>query len=52
MANITAATDHILAARKANYYILRDIPRGKYSPEYMQDKQKAAEEKDIVARVK
>ena len=48
----TAATDHILAARKANYYILRDIPRGKYSPEYMQDKQKAAEEKDIVARVK
>lgn len=48
----TAATDHIIAARKANYYILRDIPRGKYSPEYMQDKEVAAEEKDVVARVK
>ena len=48
----TAATDHIIAARKANYYILRDIPRGKYSPEYMQDKEVAAEKKDVVARVK
>lgn len=48
----TAATDHIVAARKANYYILRDIPRGKYSPEYMQDKEVAAEKKDVVARVK
>ena len=48
----TAATDHIVAARKANYYILRDIPRGKYSPEYMQDKQTIAEQKDIIARVK
>jgi hypothetical protein len=48
----TAATDHIVAARKTNYYILRDIPRGKYSPEYMQDKQIIAEQKDIIARVK
>ena len=48
----TAATDHIIAARKANYYILRDIPRGKYSPEYMQDKQVIAEEKDVFAIVK
>lgn len=48
----TAATDHIIAARKVNYYILRDIPRGKYSPEYMQDKEVIAEKKDIVARVK
>lgn len=48
----TAATDHIKAARKANYYVLRDIPRGKYSPDYMLDKQMAAEEKDIVAIVK
>ena len=48
----TATTDHIIAARKANYFILRDIPRGKYSPEYMQDKDVAAEEKDIIARVK
>ena len=48
----TAATDHIIAARKVNYSILRDIPRGKYSPEYMQDKEVIAEKKDIVARVK
>jgi hypothetical protein len=48
----TAVTDHIVAARKANYYILRDIPRGKYSPEYMQDKATIAEEKDVIARVK
>ena len=48
----TAVTDHIVAARKANYYILRDIPRGKYSPEYMQDKEMVAEDKDVIARVK
>jgi hypothetical protein len=48
----TAATDHIKAARKANYYILRDIPRGKYSPDYMLDKDIIAEDKDIIARVK
>ena len=48
----TAATDHIVAARKANYYILRDVPRGKYSPNYMLDKDETAEEKDIVARIK
>lgn len=48
----TAATDHIVAARKANYFILRDIPRGKYSPEHMQDKEVIAEKKDVVARVK
>lgn len=48
----TATTDHIVAARKANYYIIRDIPRGKYSPEYMIDKDYIAEEKDIVTTVK
>ena len=48
----TAATDHIIAARKANYFILRDIPRGKYSPEHMLDKETAAEQKDIVANVR
>lgn len=48
----TAATDHIVAARKANYFILRDIPRGKYSPEHMQDSDTIAEDKDVVARVK
>lgn len=47
----TAATDHIKAARKANYYILRDIPRGKYSPYHMIDKDEIAESKDVVATV-
>ena len=48
----TATTDHIVAARKANYYILRDIPRGKYSPDYMQDKEIIAEDKDVQTRVR
>ena len=48
----TAATDHIVAARKANYYIFRDIPRGKYNPLYLRDKGVMAEKKDVKARVK
>lgn len=48
----TAATDHIVAARKANYYIFRDIPRGKYNAQYLQDKEVIAEKKDVKARVK
>ena len=48
----TAATEHIVAARKANYYIFRDIPRGKYDPDYLLDKDLIAEDKDIVTIVK
>lgn len=48
----TAITQHIQAARMANRYIIRDIPRGKYSPEYMSDHQTIAEEKDVKVRVK
>ena len=48
----TAATDHIVAARKANYYIMQDIPRGKYSPEHMTDQNMIADEKDIIMNVK
>ena len=48
----TAVTDHIVAARKANYFIMRDIPRGKYSPDHMIDKDYIAEEKDVVKVVK
>lgn len=47
----TAATDHIVAARKANYFIMKDIPRGKYSPDYMNDKGYIAEEKDLARTV-
>ena len=48
----TAATDHIIAARKANNFILSDIPRGKYDPQYLLDKDTEAEQKDITAVVK
>ena len=48
----TASTDHIVAARMANYYIFRDIPRGKYNPDYMQDKDVIAESKDVRATVR
>ncbi len=47
----TAVTDHIVAARKANYYIMRDIPRGKYSPDYLQDQDVEAEPKDVTATI-
>lgn len=47
----TAATDHIVAARKANEYILRDIPRGKYHPDYLQDQSYIAEPKDVTANI-
>lgn len=49
---ITAATDHIVAARKANYFIFNDIPRGKYNPLYLQDKNVIAEKKNISKTVK
>ena len=48
----TAVTNHIVAARKANYFILGDIPRGQYNPDHMLDKEVSAGLKDIVARVK
>ena len=48
----TAVTNHIVAARKANYFILGDIPRGLYNPDHMLDKEVSAGQKDIVARVK
>lgn len=48
----TATTKHIVAARKANYFIFRDIPRGKYNPQHMIDKDVVAEKKDIKATVK
>lgn len=48
----TAASDHIEAARLANYYIFSDIPRGVYSPDHMQDKEVIAQAKDIKATVR
>ncbi len=48
----TATTDHIEAARKANYYIFKDIPRGKYSPDFGNDKEKAADARNTRVTVK
>lgn len=48
----TAVTDHIVAARSANYYVFRDIPRGKYSPEHLQDMETLAESQNVNVRVK
>ena len=48
----TAMTDHIVAARKANNYIFEDLPRGKYSPQYMQDMDVHADEMNISKTVK
>ena len=48
----TAATDHIVAARKTNYFIFKDIPRGKYSREYLKDKEVIAEPRDVKKTVK
>ena len=48
----TAATEHIVAARSANYYIFRDIPAGAYSPNYLKDADVVAEPKDVTATVK
>ena len=48
----TAVTDHIEAARKANYYIFNDIPYGKYHPDYMQDQNVGATAKELQAMVR
>lgn len=48
----TATTEHIEAARQANYYIFRDIPYGKYSPDYLQDMEEPSESPTIRAVVK
>lgn len=48
----TAATDHIVAARLANEYIFRDIPRGKYNPGYDKDADVQAEDENVRKTIK
>lgn len=43
----TAMTKHIVAARSCNAYIFKDIPKGKYNPNYLKDQDIIAEDKDI-----
>lgn len=48
----TATTDHIVAARRANYYIFRDIPYGKYHPGYQTDSDTPADDANISITVR
>ena len=48
----TALTDQIEAARKANYFIFRDLPVGKYDDLYLKDQDFAADPKDVKRTVK
>ena len=48
----TATTDHIVAARRANYFIFKDIPRGKYSPVHGQDQNVTTDARNICTTVK
>lgn len=47
----TALTEHIVAARKCNQYIFKDIPSGKYRKDYLQDQQTPANAKNVKANV-
>ena len=43
-----ATTEHIEAARIANMNVFNDIPFGKYSPLYLQDKDLIARDKHVI----
>lgn len=43
----TAMTDHIEAARKANYFIFKDLPVGKYHSLYLKDQYYEAEPSNV-----
>ena len=45
----TALTDNVVGARKANTFILQDLPGGKYSPLYLNDKEEAAGNPNVEA---
>ena len=42
-----AMTEHIEAARYANYYVFDDLPYGKYNQLYLQDKDRIAKDKHV-----
>lgn len=49
---VTATTDHIEAARKANQYIFQDIPKGKYHSSYGKDQSVNVSSRDITVTVR
>lgn len=47
----TAVTDKVIAARRCNYYVLQDMPDGKYNPQFGLDGNTPAGKKDFKATV-
>ena len=45
----TALTDNVIGARKANKYVLNDLPEGKYSTQYLKDQETKAGSPNISA---
>ena len=43
-----ATTEHIEAARIANTNVFKDLPYGKYSPLYLQDKELMSQDKHMI----
>ena len=48
----TALTDHIEAARKANYFIFEDLPVGRYDDLYLKDQDFSAEPSNVSKSVR
>ena len=48
----TAMTEHIEAARLCNKYVFKDIPRGKYSPSYQNDRDVKSDAQNVKKTVK
>ncbi|MCF0204670.1 MAG: DUF799 family lipoprotein [Muribaculaceae bacterium] len=47
----TATTDHVVAARKCNYFILQDLPEGKYGLDFLKDGSKGVGQQKVKATV-
>ena len=43
-----ATTEHIEEARIANMHVFKDLPFGKYSPLYLQDKELMSQDKHMI----
>ena len=48
----TALTDKVIAARKCNYFVLADLPEGRYGLNYLKDNIEKVSDKDISATIK
>ena len=46
----TALTDHLAAAIECNEFIFKDIPRGKYSPQFLNDMEVKSDKQNVKKR--